>query len=139
MSLPLFFFSSTLAVLPPYVTSPLTRGWVCFLWIGLASVKCTYRTYSLFMNILPLSAQVYCTCLVLKRRLQSYVTDCQWASLYLLSSTHLRPKTRFFLLLDSCGFIYVKCHNDERTGLSFRAAACSFQRSRIYLFIAYEV
>jgi hypothetical protein len=28
----------------PYVTSSLTRGWVCVLWICLAFVKCMYRT-----------------------------------------------------------------------------------------------
>jgi hypothetical protein len=27
-----------------YIMSSLTRGWVCLLWIGFASVKCTYRT-----------------------------------------------------------------------------------------------
>jgi hypothetical protein len=37
----------------PYVTSSLTRGWVCLLWIGLTFVKCTYRTYSMLLKILP--------------------------------------------------------------------------------------
>jgi hypothetical protein len=31
----------------PYVTSSLTRRWVCLLWIGFPFVKCTYRTYSI--------------------------------------------------------------------------------------------
>jgi hypothetical protein len=31
----------------PYSTSSLIRGWVYLLWIGLAFVKCTNRTYSI--------------------------------------------------------------------------------------------
>jgi hypothetical protein len=34
----------------PYVTSSLTRGWVCLLWICFAFVKCTYRTYSICLH-----------------------------------------------------------------------------------------
>jgi hypothetical protein len=48
----------------PYVTSSLTRRWVCLLWIGFAFVKCTYRIYSMLLKILlcalytsPLSVQ----------------------------------------------------------------------------------
>jgi hypothetical protein len=39
----------------PGVTSSLTREWVCLLWICLAFVKCTCRTYSmiLVLKILP--------------------------------------------------------------------------------------
>jgi hypothetical protein len=37
----------------PYVTSSLTRGWVCLSWIGFAFVKCTFRTYSMLLKILP--------------------------------------------------------------------------------------
>jgi hypothetical protein len=37
----------------PYVTSSLTRGWVCLLWMGFAFVKCMYRTYSMLLKILP--------------------------------------------------------------------------------------
>jgi hypothetical protein len=37
----------------PYVTSSLTRRWVCLLWICLALVNCTYRTYSMLLKILP--------------------------------------------------------------------------------------
>jgi hypothetical protein len=37
----------------PYLTSSLTIGWACPLWIWLAFVKCTYRTYSLLLKILP--------------------------------------------------------------------------------------
>jgi hypothetical protein len=37
----------------PYVTSSLTRRWVCLLWICLSYVKCTYRTYSVLLKILP--------------------------------------------------------------------------------------
>jgi hypothetical protein len=40
------------------VTSSLSRG-VCPLWLGLALVKCTYRTYSLLLKVLP-CAQVLC-------------------------------------------------------------------------------
>jgi hypothetical protein len=37
---------------------------------------------------------------------QNYVTtDSHSASLFLASSPHLGPKTRFFLLSDSCGFV----------------------------------
>jgi hypothetical protein len=42
-----------------YVTSCLTRGLVCLLWIRFAFVKCTYRTYSTLLKILP-CAQVLC-------------------------------------------------------------------------------
>jgi hypothetical protein len=34
-------------------TSFLNRGWGCFLWIGFVFVKCTYRTYSMLLKILP--------------------------------------------------------------------------------------
>jgi hypothetical protein len=37
----------------PYVTSSLTRGRVCVLWIGFAFVKCSYRTYGMLLKILP--------------------------------------------------------------------------------------
>jgi hypothetical protein len=37
----------------PYVTYSLTRGLVCLLWICFAFVKCTYRTYSMLLKILP--------------------------------------------------------------------------------------
>jgi hypothetical protein len=36
----------------PYVTVSLTRGWVCLLWMYLA-FKCTFRTYSMLLQILP--------------------------------------------------------------------------------------
>jgi hypothetical protein len=39
----------------PYVTSCLTGGWDCLLWIGLAFVKCMYRTYSMLLRIIPFS------------------------------------------------------------------------------------
>jgi hypothetical protein len=35
------------------VTFYLTSGSVCLLWIGLAIVKCTYRTYSMLLKLLP--------------------------------------------------------------------------------------
>jgi hypothetical protein len=34
----------------PSVTSSLTRGWVCLLWIDCAFAKCTYRTCSLALH-----------------------------------------------------------------------------------------
>jgi hypothetical protein len=37
----------------PCVTSSLTRGWICLFWICLAFVKCTYRTYSMILKMLP--------------------------------------------------------------------------------------
>jgi hypothetical protein len=38
----------------PYVTSSLTRRWVCLLWIYLAFRQCTtYRRYSMLLEILP--------------------------------------------------------------------------------------
>jgi hypothetical protein len=43
----------------PYVTSSLTRGRVCLLWIGFAFVKCTYRTYSMLLEILPFALYIY--------------------------------------------------------------------------------
>jgi hypothetical protein len=67
----------------PYVASSMTIRWVCLLRIGFAFVKCTYRTYSRLLKILPfakytspLSVQalesrsyVYLTCLILQRQL----------------------------------------------------------------------
>jgi hypothetical protein len=47
-----FFFATELCGHSPYVTSSLTRGWVCLLWIGFAFVKCTYHTYSMLLKIL---------------------------------------------------------------------------------------
>jgi hypothetical protein len=45
----------------PYVTSALTRWWVCLLWIGFAFVKCTYCTYSMYWKfILVRYIQVFC-------------------------------------------------------------------------------
>jgi hypothetical protein len=35
-----------------YVTSFLTRRWVCLLWICLAFVKCMHRIYSMLLSIL---------------------------------------------------------------------------------------
>jgi hypothetical protein len=59
-----FFLQLTPCVHTPYVTSSLTRGWVCLLWNTLGLDKCTYRTYSVLLKILtfalytsPLSAQ----------------------------------------------------------------------------------
>jgi hypothetical protein len=37
----------------PYVTSSLTRWWICLLWIGFAFVKCTYCTCSMLLKFLP--------------------------------------------------------------------------------------
>jgi hypothetical protein len=37
----------------PYVTSSLTKGWVCLLWIDFVFFKCTYRTYNMLLKILP--------------------------------------------------------------------------------------
>jgi hypothetical protein len=37
----------------PCVTSTLTRGWACLLWICLAFVNCTYRTYCMLLKIIP--------------------------------------------------------------------------------------
>jgi hypothetical protein len=50
------------------VTSSLTRGWVCLLWICLAFVNCTYHTYSMLLKILPFT--VY-TCPLSVQALQS--------------------------------------------------------------------
>jgi hypothetical protein len=44
---------------------------------------------------------------------------------YLYVKPHLGPKTRFFLLSDSCGIVDV----GQRTGLSFTIAAGPRQRS----------
>jgi hypothetical protein len=37
----------------PCVTSSLTRRWACLLWICLAFVKCTCRTYSMLLKNFP--------------------------------------------------------------------------------------
>jgi hypothetical protein len=37
----------------PWVTISLTRRRACLLWVCLAFVKCTYRTYSMSLKILP--------------------------------------------------------------------------------------
>jgi hypothetical protein len=42
----------------PCVTPPLTGGWVCLLWICLAFVKRTYRTYSMILKILPFTIYI---------------------------------------------------------------------------------
>jgi hypothetical protein len=47
-----FFLQLNTCGRSPYVTSTLTRGWVCLLWIGFNFVKCTYRTYSMLLKIL---------------------------------------------------------------------------------------
>jgi hypothetical protein len=47
------FFSTEPLRSQSYVSSSLTRGWVCLLWKGLPFVKCTYRTYSMLLKILP--------------------------------------------------------------------------------------
>jgi hypothetical protein len=49
------FFQRNLCDNSPYVTSSLTRRWVCLLWYEYAwpFVKCTFRTYSLLLKILP--------------------------------------------------------------------------------------
>jgi hypothetical protein len=39
--------------LNPYATFSLSRGRVCLIWICLAFIKCTYRTYSMLLKILP--------------------------------------------------------------------------------------
>jgi hypothetical protein len=49
-----YFFATEPLRSSPYVTSSLTRGWVCLLWIGLAFVKCKYRIYSILLTILLL-------------------------------------------------------------------------------------
>jgi hypothetical protein len=47
---------------------------------------------------------------------QNYVTTRRSVGQsVLVSSTHLGPKTRFLLLSDSCGFVGVGTHSDERT------------------------
>jgi hypothetical protein len=48
----------------PYVTSSLTRGWVCLLWIGFAFVKYTYRTYNIGLHgsrkaVSPISEKIW--------------------------------------------------------------------------------
>jgi hypothetical protein len=51
---------------------------------------------------------------------QIHVNDrrsvCQYV---LVLGTHLGPKTRFLLLSDSCGFVYVGALSDERAGLTY--------------------
>jgi hypothetical protein len=37
----------------PYITSSLTRRWLCLLWICLAFRQCTFRTYNILLKILP--------------------------------------------------------------------------------------
>jgi hypothetical protein len=73
----IFLFSWTLCGNSPYVTSSLMRRWVCLLWIGFAFVKCTYRTYSMLLKILP---SALCRSPLLVQTLQSrsclsYVLD----------------------------------------------------------------
>jgi hypothetical protein len=41
----------------PYVTSSLTRIWVCLLCIAWPFVKCTYRTYHMLLKIIPFALQ----------------------------------------------------------------------------------
>jgi hypothetical protein len=45
----------------PHITFSQTRGWVCLLWIGLTSVKCAHRIYSVLLNICCFCA-IYKSC-----------------------------------------------------------------------------
>jgi hypothetical protein len=64
----------------PYATSSLTRGRVCLLCTGLAFVKCTYRTYSMLLEIFLLLqvlcksrlCEAYLTYLTLQRQLSHF-------------------------------------------------------------------
>jgi hypothetical protein len=59
----------------PNVTSSLTRGCVCLLWIRLTFVKCTYRTYSVLLEILPFALYTV---------LLSVQADCNsWLALFI--------------------------------------------------------
>jgi hypothetical protein len=57
-SQPEFSFASDTYGHSPYVTSSVTRGWGCLLWIFLAFVKGTYRTCSMLLNILPFAQYI---------------------------------------------------------------------------------
>jgi hypothetical protein len=48
-----FFFQLNPWGYSPYVTSSLTSGSVCLLWIRFAFIKFTYRTYCMLLKILP--------------------------------------------------------------------------------------
>jgi hypothetical protein len=50
-SRPEIFLTETLRVHNSYVTSSLTRGCVCLLWMCFAFVKCTYRTFNILLKI----------------------------------------------------------------------------------------
>jgi hypothetical protein len=49
----MFFFQRNPCGHSLYVTSSLMRRWVCLSWTCLAFVKCTYRTSSILLKILP--------------------------------------------------------------------------------------
>jgi hypothetical protein len=54
-----FFFSElNTCSHSPYVTSSLTRGWVCLLRIEFTFVKCTYGTYSMLLSYLSYATMV---------------------------------------------------------------------------------
>jgi hypothetical protein len=54
-----------------------------------------------------------------------------------VSSTHLGPKTRFFLL-SVCGLLMWGTHSDERTGLSFTIAVGPRQRSYSWVLVPWD-
>jgi hypothetical protein len=54
-----FFFQLNPYGHNPCVTSSLTRGWDCLFWICLAFVKCTCRTYSMILKILPFTVYTH--------------------------------------------------------------------------------
>jgi hypothetical protein len=67
-SWPEIFFATEPLQASSYVTSSLTRGLVCLLWISFDFVKCTYRTYSMLLEIRPFAL---CTSPLLVQDLQS--------------------------------------------------------------------
>jgi hypothetical protein len=78
----------------PNLTSSLTRGWICLLWIGFAFFKCMYRTYSMLLKILhcalhasPLSIQalqsrICLSCLCYNGSLVTWTVVCFPAAMF---------------------------------------------------------
>jgi hypothetical protein len=78
-----------------YVTSSLTRGWICLLWIGFAFVKCAYRTHSIGLH-------GYGECLFLPGSSQSHKSDnSEWRTSHGVWDVFLRSYKSCSCLLSS--------------------------------------
>jgi hypothetical protein len=110
----------------PYVTSFMTRGWVCFLWISFAFVKCKYRTYSMLMtSFLKHYIQVLCQPKLCRADHTIVLVLCYNDVFKVMLPTVSGPACLWCQVPtlgrrpDSWGFVHVGCHMTR--GLFFRS------------------